>query len=488
MGMARRRSVRRCSGRAERPVTSHPQPTRSSALPGALLDYYQAPGRYQLRLRQPALLFSSIPEVLQLASRPAGGDVREAARFFIRAAMLFPGADHYAVFGLETRSEPVQLKERYRLLMRLIHPDYAGGEWPTDAAIRVNQAYEVLSSAVLRRTYDEQLAAAKPARALPERKPVAPRAAPSRHGLRRLAFGAAGVAFVAGGFLLLAPDSEPRRLVQRKPAPAPRVDAPAPAPVAVAAIAPAAPLPPVAAAPAASGGSDEVAPAAVAAPLPAPAPAPAPAPTRAPAPLAAPASAQPPAATAPSRPQPPPLATLPRLVPATPLPAAAAPPRVAGSAAAPPTDDVAPAPPAAALPARVAQPAASTVALAPPRPAPAPVLSEVQPVLSQMLEALEGGRGEGLLALLEPSARTLPAALALSRQYEDVVGIGRPVRVAHGEFRSEARGGVLQVTGMFRLHVGEPTIGSQGEPFQIRAEFTARGGRIQLTGLSGAAD
>ena len=93
-----------------------------------------------------------------------------------------------------------------------------------------------------------------------------------------------------------------------------------------------------------------------------------------------------------------------------------------------------------------------------------------------------------MLALLDPSARKLPSALALSRQYEDLVRGGAPVRLAHGDFRSESRNGVLHVTGVMRIHAGEPTIASQGQRFAVRAEFAMRDGKAQLTGLSGARD
>src|SRR5258708_932864 len=128
---------------------ANPNPARLQA---ALLEYFEAPGKFQLSLRQPALLFSSIREILQLAAgRSAGIElpknkaVMEAAAFFIRAALLYPGATHYAVMGLPARAEPVELKERYRLLMRLIHPDFAAAHaqtWPADAAVRVNKANE----------------------------------------------------------------------------------------------------------------------------------------------------------------------------------------------------------------------------------------------------------------------------------------------------------------------------------------------------------
>src|SRR5688572_7029134 len=152
-------------------MTDAAEPTSAAAsLHAALLDYYSAPGKYQLTLRQPAVLFASVREILQIAAgrggsadlpKAEGDKLADAANFFLRAALLYPGADHYAVLGLPPRTAPVELKERYRLLMRLIHPDFTptdSAAWPADAAVRVNRANEVLSSPVLRKEYDEQLA------------------------------------------------------------------------------------------------------------------------------------------------------------------------------------------------------------------------------------------------------------------------------------------------------------------------------------------
>jgi hypothetical protein len=176
------------------PATSTP-PT----LQAALLDYFDAPGRYQLSLRQPALLFASVREILQMAAgrgaAAGAGRLREAAMFFIRAALLYPGADHYAVLGFAPGADVPDLKERYRLLMRLIHPDYAAAgaaAWPTDAAVRVNRAYEVLSAPVLRRDYDEQLAAQ---RAPTPVRPSFQAAAARRPAPARLRMGRRGIGF-----------------------------------------------------------------------------------------------------------------------------------------------------------------------------------------------------------------------------------------------------------------------------------------------------
>jgi hypothetical protein len=90
------------------PVTARAQ---WAALGACLLDFEAFPGRYPLALREPRLLFDHGTEVLVLASgRPAEGlpqdealqvQLRKAARFFVRTAMLRPGTDHYTLLGLK---------------------------------------------------------------------------------------------------------------------------------------------------------------------------------------------------------------------------------------------------------------------------------------------------------------------------------------------------------------------------------------------------
>ena len=87
-----------------------------------------------------------------------------------------------------------------------------------------------------------------------------------------------------------------------------------------------------------------------------------------------------------------------------------------------------------------------------------------------------------------PSSLGSSSAQAVQRQYDLLVKGARPVRLAHVEFVSESRSGVLAVTSRVRLHAGEPTIGSFGERFAVRAEFTARDGKVVMTSLSGVND
>ena len=145
-----------------------PRPDHWGALAGCLLDFEAFPGRYPLALREPRLLFDHGTEVLTLASGRAleglpqdaalEARLRQAARFFVRTALLRPGVDHYTLLGLTPGFEPATLREHYRMLIRLTHPDFAadGRAWPADAATRINQANDVLSSTVSRQDYERR--------------------------------------------------------------------------------------------------------------------------------------------------------------------------------------------------------------------------------------------------------------------------------------------------------------------------------------------
>lgn len=435
----------------------------SAPLHAALLDYFHAPGKYQLTKRQPAVLFASIRDVLQIAAgRGAAADaqeLREAALFFLRAALLYPGADHYAVLGLPPRTQPVELKERYRLLMRLIHPDYAEPEstaWPVDAAMRVNRAYEVLSSPVLRREYDDHLASARAPHAKEKGASPMSAAAPVRvahHASARLkrklawtAAAAAGIGLAA--LVLLLSASDPVHLVQRTVAATP---------------APAGP-PAVIEAPAAETVTRSEATAQAVAPARPAERASPPPPRRTQAPVAATPPAGPPPRLAES-----PVARTADAAPASPAPVQPTPPVTVAVA-------VMPSSPSPAQPARITRAAMGLSA---------PTLGEAQPMLTQLLQMLESGSGEQVLRLIEADSRKHPSALALSRQYEQLVKGGRPVRLTNVDFKGEPRDGVLYVTGRMNLHAGDTPVGSHGERFLVHAEFASRGGRVMLTGLSG---
>jgi hypothetical protein len=149
----------------------------------ALLAFERSPGRYPVALREPRPLFVHIGSVMRLAAgRPVEGlptaasanlELRRAARFFVRTVMLRPGTDPYTLLGLTPDFEPVQLREHYRLMIRLTHPDFeaAGERWPIDAATRINLANDLLSSPQKRADHAMACATTRPRPMLPNLSP-----------------------------------------------------------------------------------------------------------------------------------------------------------------------------------------------------------------------------------------------------------------------------------------------------------------------------
>ena len=103
-------------------------------------------------------LANGSPEVLEAAARQTGaqpGELRDAARFCIQQWCLVRGADPHRVLGVEPGAPPEQIKEHYRQLMRLFHPDRAAGRetWTDHYASRINEAWTALSRTPDRRPF-----------------------------------------------------------------------------------------------------------------------------------------------------------------------------------------------------------------------------------------------------------------------------------------------------------------------------------------------
>ena len=446
----------------------HPDPAaRRLDIQAALLEFHRTPGRYALIRRQPSQLFSSIKDVLHLASGREPGDaqgvapadaVRLAACFFVRSALLHPAADHYALLGLDRSADAGVIKERYRQMMRLLHPDFsspgAHTTWPADTAARVNRAYGVLGSVVERKLYDESLdKQPPPTPPAPEHRPAAvalrqaaakPPAEDPRRRLKFLAivFGSLGSLALVAIFLA---SGERESLVQRPASLAePVVEKSLPAKVVEA--------------------------------------------------ISMPREAPPRALEAPSIEAPPVLAQPVVNIPAPPTPFVAtvpiqsAPPLVISI-----TPDATPALPAFVPPSAPAKPApaptvpvpvavAVAVPLAPPNPG--VTMAQVHPLLSRLVQHVESGSGDRLLVMLDRDARGTPAAQALVSQYNAMVEGSRGVKVSQVQFKSEPLEGRLRVTGFMLVDVGGSTTSSAGKEFSLQAEFVSRDGVVTMTRLA----
>ena len=83
-------------------------------------------------------------------------DLRSAAQRFIAKVMLAPGSDLFTVLGVSLAGEQAAYRDNYRRLMAMVHPDARPTGFPTDAAIRVNHAYAVLSDVEQLERYKRQ--------------------------------------------------------------------------------------------------------------------------------------------------------------------------------------------------------------------------------------------------------------------------------------------------------------------------------------------
>ena len=74
----------------------------------------------------------------------------------MRHVFFRPDATPYQILGLAPGASAQAIKERFRLLMQLVHPDRqdSGDAWPESFAALANRAYGVLRDQEARAAYD----------------------------------------------------------------------------------------------------------------------------------------------------------------------------------------------------------------------------------------------------------------------------------------------------------------------------------------------
>ncbi|MHB8724064.1 MAG: DnaJ domain-containing protein [Casimicrobiaceae bacterium] len=137
-----------------------------------LLRLHREPARYRAQVQRALEGWLDGAIVLILATRRVGPvtdpalaapdldvKLRDAAQFAIRQLFFREGATHYEVLGLRPDADAATLRQHFRLLMHLLHPDRQVGnsEWPASFAARANAAHAVLKSEDGRRDYDQRL-------------------------------------------------------------------------------------------------------------------------------------------------------------------------------------------------------------------------------------------------------------------------------------------------------------------------------------------
>lgn len=180
-------------------------------------------------------------------------------------------------------------------------------------------------------------------------------------------------------------------------------------------------------------------------------------------------------------------APVPTVAPGSPAPAAAPAVATPAEAAPPPEITVAqaaplPAPAPVAAPAAAVQPPAPAAAL--PAPVPAaqvatgPTIADAHPLLARVLQQIETGRGDEVIALLDRPARGSGDAQAFARAFDDMVKGVRP-RVVNVQFNGEPRNGRLLVRGTIKLRVDDVA-----RDLVLEAEFVQRDGGMLMTRLA----
>lgn len=139
------------------------------------LEFYRAPLRFRQLTDPKAPLHPSFDRFFGDLGAVLGGnriadtatelgtteqELVEAALFLVRHIMLAPGSDCYRILGLSRDASPQTVRRHYLILAGLLHPDrHPGAEAEHNPAllVRVNLAYETLSSPEARQRYDAAL-------------------------------------------------------------------------------------------------------------------------------------------------------------------------------------------------------------------------------------------------------------------------------------------------------------------------------------------
>lgn len=135
-----------------------------------LLRYRRDPARYLAEACRPDAPALDFDVVLRLAQgrEVAFGQtsledaspeaLAEAAKSYLLKVCFRPDATPYQTLGLEPDATADDIKERFRVLMQLVHPDRhgAGTSWPSECAAQASRAYTLLRHPESRAKFDRE--------------------------------------------------------------------------------------------------------------------------------------------------------------------------------------------------------------------------------------------------------------------------------------------------------------------------------------------
>ena len=170
----------------------------------------------------------------------ARSEVQKSASRFVAEVLLSPVCNHFTTLGVSPDVDAGELRDNFRRLMALVHPDARPVGFPEGAASRVNRAYAVLADPHARETYAALELGTVSVRALTPMpsasRPIETRSRRSTSSARssrllgwanalrarRSLLWLATVLLVPIGWALLSisANNEPQRLVETRPTPA----------------------------------------------------------------------------------------------------------------------------------------------------------------------------------------------------------------------------------------------------------------------------
>ena len=110
-------------------------------------------------------------------------------------------------------------------------------------------------------------------------------------------------------------------------------------------------------------------------------------------------------------------------------------------------------------------------------------MADVQPLLGQVMAALQSGRGEQVLRWVEPSTRPGDGADGFVQTYNRTVAHSRNVRLGSARFSGRPAGEQLLVDGVVLLHLQDENQQPSTRELVVWAQFATRGGQTVLTQL-----
>ncbi len=137
-----------------------------------VLAYYRAPQSHPASVDAATPVSGEFSAFLDYLTRPEErlapvahklgcrtDELLAASCFYIRQLLFSDDCNHYCVLGLPANADDNEIRHRYRLLIRLFHPDRSGGakgHWEEQFVRRLNRAYGVLKHPEKRRAYDQE--------------------------------------------------------------------------------------------------------------------------------------------------------------------------------------------------------------------------------------------------------------------------------------------------------------------------------------------